>query len=230
MTEAPLLSGSGMYVGTEAHAKALALTRGVEWELLDQAGRKEMASAVMCELGKEAHAKALAPMGVEWESLDQAGRAEIMSDANSAAAVASCLGKAKQRTEAIEACAQKISHSEGKDWDSLWTLTQESYRDEAETVCHNCYVGGSAPQTQKDAFHNLLTGAVRHWMGEDYFGDWMVARKNGPNPPDLEGFKQNQLPLPDAVMRKCSMTTTKLPLSKIVTTFPVLEEHWTPTR
>ena len=83
----------------------------------------------------------------------------------------------------------------------MWTLTQESYRDEAETPCHNCYVGGSAPQTQKDAFHNLLTGAVRHWMGEDYFGDWMVARAGGGhNQPDLDGFKQNQQPLPDAVM------------------------------
>ena len=50
----------------------------------------------------------------------------------------------------------------------MWLMAQESYRDEAETVRQNCYVGGSAPQTQKDAFHNLLTGAVRHWMGEDY--------------------------------------------------------------
>ena len=63
---------------------------------------------------------------------------------------------------ALEACARRIAHFEGKDWGSLWTLTQESYRDEAETVCQNCYVGGSAPQTQKVTFHNLLTGAVRH--------------------------------------------------------------------
>jgi len=155
---------------------ALALTRGVEWELLDQVGRKKMVSTAM--RGTEAHAKALArTRGVEWESLDHSGRAEIMSAANSAGAVAG------QRTEAIEACALKIAHSQGKDWSPLCNLTQKSYRDKAETVCHNCFVGGSAPQTQKDAFHNLLTGAVRHWMGEDYFGDWMVARKNGPNPP-----------------------------------------------
>jgi len=50
----------------------------------------------------------------------------------------------------------------------MWTLTQESWRDEAETVCDNYYVGGSVPQTQNHAFHNLLTGMVRHWMGEDY--------------------------------------------------------------
>jgi len=39
----------------------------------------------------------------------------------------------------------QIEQSEGRDWDSMWTLNQESYRDEAETVCHNCYVGGSRP-------------------------------------------------------------------------------------
>jgi len=110
--------------------------------------------------------------------------------------------------EAIEACAFKIAHPEGRDWSSLWTLTQESYRDEVETVCHNCYVGGSAPQTQKDAFHNLLTD----WMGQDYFGDWMMDRKNGSKPPDLDGFKHNQQPLPGAIMRKGRMTTTKLRL------------------
>jgi len=92
----------------------------------------------------------------------------------------------------------------------------ESYRDEAQTVCQNCYVGGSAPQSQKDAFHNLLTGVVRHWMGEDYFGDWMVDRKHGAQRPDLDKFKHNQQPLFAPVMRKCSMTTTKLRLSKLV--------------
>ena len=36
-------------LGPEAHAKALALTRGIEWELLHQAGRREMTSAAMSE-------------------------------------------------------------------------------------------------------------------------------------------------------------------------------------
>ena len=82
-------------------------------------------------------------------------------------------GQNNKWTKTAEACARKIARSEGKDWDSMWTLTQDSssYRDEAETVCHSCYVGGSAPQIQKDAFHNFLTGAVRHWMGEDYWGN-----------------------------------------------------------
>ena len=66
-------------LGVEAHAKALALTKGVEWELLDQVGRKKMVSTAMREPGTEAHAKALArTRGVEWESLDHSGRAEIM--------------------------------------------------------------------------------------------------------------------------------------------------------
>ena len=65
-------------------------------------------------------------------------------------------------------------------------------------------------------------------MGEDYFGDCMVARKHGANRPDLDGFKHNQQPLLDRVIQKCSMTTTKLRLSKIVTQFPVFEEHWDP--
>ena len=44
------------HLGVEAHAKALALTRGVMWESLDPAGRAEMVSAAMSELGPEAHA------------------------------------------------------------------------------------------------------------------------------------------------------------------------------
>jgi len=139
------------HLGAEAHAKALALTRGVEWKLLDKAGRAQMVSAAMSEhghLGAEAHAKALAlTRGVEWELLDKAVRAEMVSAAMSEhGGAASRLGTAKKRTEGIEACAQKIAHSEGKNWGSLWTLTKESYRDEAETVCQNCYVEGSAPQ------------------------------------------------------------------------------------
>jgi len=38
-------------MGSEAHAKVLALKRGVEWESLDLAGRAEMVSAAMIELG-----------------------------------------------------------------------------------------------------------------------------------------------------------------------------------
>ena len=55
--------------GPKAHAKALALKKGVEWESLDTAGRAEMVSAAMRELGPETNAKALAlKRGVEWES------------------------------------------------------------------------------------------------------------------------------------------------------------------
>jgi hypothetical protein len=112
----------------------------------------------------------------------------------------------------------------------MWLLTQEFYRDEAETVRQNCYGGGSesAQQTQKDAFHNLLTGAVRHWMGENYWGDWTVDRKRSSNHPDLDGFKHNQQPMFDRAVKKCNMMTTKLRLSQIVTSFPVFEEHWDP--
>jgi len=39
------------YLGAEAHAKVLALQRGLEWEMLDSAGRAEMVSAAICELG-----------------------------------------------------------------------------------------------------------------------------------------------------------------------------------
>jgi len=134
-------------------------------------------------------------------------------------------GQLKKQTEATEACARKIAQSEGRDWGSMLTLTQESYCDEAETVCHNCYVGGSAPQTQKDAFHNLLTGVVRHWMGKEYWGDWTVDLTKGKRPPDINGFTHSQQPLLQKVMSKCNMKTTKLRLSKIVTLFPVFEEH-----
>jgi len=76
-------------MGAEAHAnlKALALKSGVEWGSLDLAGREEMVSAAMSELGHlgaEAHAKALAlTREVEWELLDPAGRAEMVSAAMS---------------------------------------------------------------------------------------------------------------------------------------------------
>jgi len=65
-------------------------------------------------------------------------------------------------------------------------------------------------------------------MGEDYWGDWTVDRPPGRYPPDLDGFKHNQQPLLARVMTKCSMITTKLRLSKIVTPFPVFEQHWDP--
>ena len=86
----------------------------------------------------------------------------------------------------------------------------------------------SALQAQNDAFHNLLTGAVRHWMGEDCWGDWMVDRAHSSRTPDINAFTHSQQPLPKKVMDKCSMITTKLRLSKIVTPFPVVEEHWDP--
>jgi len=52
-------------------------------------------------------------------------------------------GILKKRTDATEACAWKIAQSEGRrlyvDPDS------RTYREEAESGCHNCYVGGSNP-------------------------------------------------------------------------------------
>jgi len=68
-----------------------------------------------------------------------------------------------------------------------------------------------------------LTGAVRHWMGEDYWGIWTADQKRG-----LDGFKHNQQPLTDANTKKCSMKTTMLRFSQIVTPFPVFQEHWDP--
>ena len=55
-----------------------------------------------------------------------------------------------------------------------------------------------------------------------------MDRKKGPIPTDIDAFHHNQHLLTAAVMRKCSMTTKKLRLSKIVTPFPVIEEHWDP--
>jgi len=45
------------HLGQEAHAKALALKRGVEWKSLDPAVRAEMASAAMSELNLRGHLK-----------------------------------------------------------------------------------------------------------------------------------------------------------------------------
>ena len=139
------------HLGAEAHAKALTLKGGVEWESLDHAGREEIVSAAMGQVSLPACAFA-APRRLVWYSLSPSTREGLNSEARNKWSLRALL---KQGNEATEACARKIANSEGKDWDSMWTLTQESYRDEAETVCHNCYVGGSAPQTQKDAFHNL---------------------------------------------------------------------------
>jgi len=61
-----------------------------------------------------------------------------------------------------------------------------------------------------------------------FWGFWVVDRSPGRNTPDLDGFKHNQQPLLDHDMKKCSMKTTKLRLSKIVTPFPVFEENWDP--
>ena len=55
-------------------------------------------------------------------------------------------------------------------------------------------------------------------------------RKLSSNRPDLDRFKHNQQPMLDRAIQKCSMLTTKLRLSQIVTPFPVFEEHWDPTR
>jgi len=62
-----------LHLVAEAHAKALALKRGVEWESLDLAGRSEMVSVAMSQLGHlgpEASAKVLAlQRGLDWGSL-----------------------------------------------------------------------------------------------------------------------------------------------------------------
>jgi len=80
------------HLGAEAHAKAPLVSanvgahqgRGIEWELLDQAGRAEMVSESMSELRPRAHAKVLAhKRGVKREKLDLAGRAEMESAAMS---------------------------------------------------------------------------------------------------------------------------------------------------
>ena len=55
-----------------------------------------------------------------------------------------------------------------------------------------------------------------------------MDRPPGRYPPDLDGFKHNQQPMPDSAVKKCSMLITKLRLSQIVTPFPVFEEHWDP--
>jgi len=59
----------------------------VDWESLDLAGRAEIASAAMSELGHlgvETHAKVLAlKRGVDWKSLDPARRTEIVPAAMS---------------------------------------------------------------------------------------------------------------------------------------------------
>ena len=169
--------------------------------------------------------------------MNPSAREGFVREAHSERSERGCLNK---RTKVTEACAQKIAQSKGKDWDSMWmqikelgrgklfvgTLTQESYRDEAETVCHKCYVGGLAPQTQNDAFHNLLTEAVRHWMGEDYWGAWTVdLMRATPTLADLHTFNSH---CQKRVMNKCSMITTKLRFSKIVTPFPIFGEHWDP--
>jgi len=72
-----------------------------------------------------------------------------------------------------------------------------------------------------------LNGAVRHWMGEDYWGVW-TADRHGTRPPDLTGFKHNQQSMLYRDMKKCGMKTTKLAFSHIVTPFPVFEQHWDP--
>jgi len=132
------------HLGAETQANALLLKRGVEWELLDPAGRPEMVSAAMSELSHlapEASAKGWAlKSGVDWGSLSPSARDGLKREVRSGRTLR---GHAKKRTAATEACAWKIAQTEGKDWDTMWTLTQESYRDGAETVCHNCYVGGS---------------------------------------------------------------------------------------
>jgi len=120
-------------VGTEAHAKALVLTRGFEWELLAPVERAEMVPAAMGQLSMFTFA---AERGLDWDLLSLSAREGLVSEAHSERAH---IGRTKQRTEATEARAQKIAKPEGKDWGSMWTWTQESYSGEAKTVYHNCY-------------------------------------------------------------------------------------------
>jgi len=55
-----------------------------------------------------------------------------------------------------------------------------------------------------------------------------TADRHGTYPPDLNGFKHNQQPMPYHDIRKCGMKTTKLRFSQIVTPFQVLEQDWNP--
>ena len=53
------------HLSAEAHAKVLALERGVDWESMHPAGRTEMVSAAMSELGMTTFA---AKRGLYWDS------------------------------------------------------------------------------------------------------------------------------------------------------------------
>ena len=66
------------------------------------------------------------------------------------------MGRLKKRTKATEACAWKIAQSGGNDWDFKWTLTQETYHDEAETVCHNCDVGEGDRHPRHKKMHSMI--------------------------------------------------------------------------
>jgi len=112
-----------------------------------------MVSAAMHDLvrmGVEARTKVLAlQSGVEWQSLDLSAPEGLIKKAYNERQRKGMATVMKKRTDATEACARKIAQSEGRDWDSTWTLTQECDRDEAETVCHKCYVRGSNPRHKK---------------------------------------------------------------------------------
>jgi hypothetical protein len=97
-------------MGSEHHAKALVLKRGIEWGSLDLAGRAEMVSAAMSKLGQmgsEHHAKVFVlTRGVELELLDKAGgRAEMVS--------------AAMRKLGPKAYANALELSRGFEWELL---------------------------------------------------------------------------------------------------------------
>jgi len=86
---------------------------------LDFAGRAEMVSAAISELGMNTFAT---ERGLDWDSFSPSAREGLINEARSARSEQGRMGRLKKRTKATEACAWKIAQSGGKDWDFKWTL------------------------------------------------------------------------------------------------------------
>jgi len=115
------VSAVSIIMGREGPRQGFGVEMRGRGESLDLAGREEMVSVAMSELGHlgaEAHAKALTLKGgVEWESLDHAGREEIVS------AVMGYLS--------LPACA--FAAERGLVWYSLSPSTREGFNSEARS-------------------------------------------------------------------------------------------------
>jgi len=83
----------------------------------------------------------------------------------------------------------------------------------------------SAPQTQKDAFHNLLTGAVRHWMWEDY---WDGGPTSNWEPPRHERIYTQSTAIDSQSTQQVQHNNHKVALFKDCDAIPGLQEHWDP--